>query len=281
MGEISKNINQVSTAQLIVPENLERRKQNFEGAGYTFTFDQRDNDYIEFNTLCEKRPETVTTQIVKMYRVQDRETEDEKLVVFQKRYVKDFNNKTREGPDEVIGLVPKPESDFVTNDTNQVVDISRVATKNDYYLDFSQTEVEKLFENSIDSHKIVCYVGYQRTTQIKENNFIDNKKIILNQDAFIKESFENLMDGNNRNFGTKKTYKSPRKIKEVSLEDGGNGNNNNKNTGETSVENLSDLLEKDASNNNSNKNKSKSTSKSSGGNVDVDKEFRELTAGGK
>lgn len=276
MGEISKNINQVSTTQLIVPENLKKRKQNFEGAGYTFTYDQKDNDYIEFNTLCEKRPETVTTQIIKIYRVQDRESEDEKIVVFQKRYCKDFTNKTREGPDEVIGLVPKPESDFITNDANQVVDISKVATKNDYYLDYSQSKLEELFQNSIDSHKIVCYVGYQRTTQIKENNFIDNKKIILNQDAFIKESFENLIGGNS-NANQKKTYKSPRKVKEVNLD------NNSGNGEETSVQNLSELLEKESgSGSGSGSSNRKQQNKSgSGGTVDVDKEFKELRAGGK
>lgn len=275
MGEISKNINQVSTTQLIVPENLKKRKQNFEGAGYTFTYDQKDNDYIEFNTLCEKRPETVTTQIIKIYRVQDRESEDEKIVVFQKRYCKDFTNKTREGPDEVIGLVPKPESDFITNDANQVVDISKVATKNDYYLDYSQSKLEELFQNSIDSHKIVCYVGYQRTTQIKENNFIDNKKIILNQDAFIKESFENLIGGNS-NANQKKTYKSPRKVKEVNLD------NNSGNGEETSVQNLSELLEKESGGGNKKSSSSSSNKRSgSGGNVDVDKEFKELVAGGK
>lgn len=276
MGEISKNINQVSTTQLIVPENLKKRKQNFEGAGYTFTYDQKDNDYIEFNTLCEKRPETVTTQIIKIYRVQDRESEDEKIVVFQKRYCKDFTNKTREGPDEVIGLVPKPESDFITNDANQVVDISKVATKNDYYLDYSQSKLEELFQNSIDSHKIVCYVGYQRTTQIKENNFIDNKKIILNQDAFIKESFENLIGGNS-NANQKKTYKSPRKVKEVNLD------NNSGNGEETSVQNLSELLEKESGGGSggSSSNRKQQNKSGSGGTVDVDKEFKELRAGGK
>lgn len=246
MGEIRKNIDEQSNQALIVPPTLRETKKRYEDANFSYTYDGNDRAYIEFYTLCQARKDTVRTQVIKAYKLLDRETEEkEYLVYFKHTTCKDASGLTVDCPvDEIVGLLPDPDSDKIRNNSNQLVDIKTRATKNDYTLEATEENIKKMFSLGKNSHKIVCYVGYTKEDQTKSTGFIEEKKIIPNQEAFVTKSAKELLS-KDPVFNQKKTFRDDTKPQDVNISGDENDGNNNNNTGEIQgLKNLKELIGK-------------------------------------
>lgn len=195
MGEPIKQFEETFEDSLIIPNVLQRTVINFKNAHYGYKFDDREDAYIQYNTLREQRKETEEITIAKIQRLYDRDTQQEKLIYFQDSRVKDFNNNYVKCPIvEKIGVAPEPISNISNDSSNRIKDITIVETRNDYYIPFTKETLIELFESSKDRHKIVCYVGYTKPTRANPSDTIDGKKIIWNQDKFVNANFNELID---------------------------------------------------------------------------------------
>lgn len=219
MGRATKNIKVTSDDQLEIPETLLKTKQNFKDASFDYSFDEKDEAYIEYNTLRQKRLETEEIIVAKLARLFDREREKEFIIVTQSSRVRDFNNNYQRCPcTEVLGVVPKPISNISNDAQNRISDIKIIETQNEYTIPFSKSKIIELFESSKDRHKIVCYVGYTRPTRVKSYDIMDNKKIIWNQERFVNAGFRELVDRDEQEqtvLDTRKSYIVPNKIRNV------------------------------------------------------------------
>lgn len=214
---IEKNIPQLQQAQQNVPLTLALRKEKYEDAGYTYTFSPKEQSYIKYNTLRNKRKDTELVDVVKIYMLKD-ETEDKiYYVYFQNSKVKDFNNNLTRCPvTEIIGVVDEPQTNQRKDDQDNVVDIELVETHNFYFKEYNKDEIQDLFQKSRNSGNIACYVGFTRNPKTGANDFIDNKKYIRNQKLFMEKEFDellNLPDGLNRKTQYQDAKKNKKQLK--------------------------------------------------------------------
>src|SRR5688500_13916078 len=174
-------INQLAATyddSIIVSELLTRTVQNYKKAHHGYKFDDKEQAYIEYNTLREQRKDFEEITILKIQRLYDRDTQKQRIVYFQSSRVKDFNNNYVKCPIvEKIGVVPEPVANVSNDAQNKVKDVDIIETRNDYYIPFSKDKLIELFESSKYRHKIVCYVGYTRPTRLKPSDTIISKNI--------------------------------------------------------------------------------------------------------
>ena len=207
---IQKDIPKVKTASLAIPDPLQMRKEFYEEAGYKYTFGPKELNYIKYNTLRNKRKNFELVDVIKIYRLQDRESGQEHLVYYQQSKVMDFNNNLVPCPvPECFGVVDVPKTNIIKNELDEVTDIALVETQN-YYpeeFEYSKEKVIELFNKSRSSANIACYVGFTKNPRVSVNDFIENKKLILDQEAFINRDFDTLMTLPD-NINMKKTWKN-------------------------------------------------------------------------
>lgn len=197
MGEITKNIPKPEEKQENIPESLSIRKQNHIDAGYDYKYDSRELDYIAFNTLRNKRPkDKQILDVIKIYRLKDREDDEkENLVWYQESKVFDFEDNLKDCPiDERLGVEDAPKTNKIKNANDEVTDISLIETQNHFYIPFTVNKVRELLEESRNSQNVVCYIGYAKPFKQASNDFIEEKKMILDQVAFVEKSFDELVD---------------------------------------------------------------------------------------
>lgn len=214
---IEKNLPKIQESTLIVPEELQKRKSNYENAGYKYTFEPLEQQYIKYNTLRSKRQDQELLSIVKIYRLKDRDSDDEFLVYNQSSKVTDYNNNLIKCPiDEQLGVIENPKTNRIKNENDEVIDIQRTETHNEYTIPFSKSKLEELFKKSRNSNNIVCYVGFTKNPKTGDNDFIEGKKLIRNQEAFVNRSIDELLERDS-SLNMKKSYndkKEMRKLKE-------------------------------------------------------------------
>lgn len=195
MGEPIKQLDNTYDDNLIVPEVLVKTVQNFKKAHYGYKFDDKEQAYIDYNTLREQQKDTEEITIKKIQRLTDRDSQKEHIVYFQESRVRDLNNNYVKCPIvEKIGVAPRPIANVSNDSRVRIKDVTIIETENDYYIPFSKEKLIELFESSKDRHKIVCYAGYTRPTRVNPSDTIDSKKIIWNQDKFVTAEFSELMD---------------------------------------------------------------------------------------
>lgn len=210
MPQIIKNIPEPKQDEKNIPLSLLKTKQNNERAGYIYKFDPYQEEYINYNTLRNKRVAEKTSNevldIVKMYRLQDRETGKEYIVWYQVSKTYDYNNNLIPCPvDEQYGVVDNPQTNKILDSSNQVTDIVPVETQIEYYIEFNPEELRKLIARSRNPQNIACYIGFTRPIKVKTNDFVDNKKRINNQNMFLDATFDELMSIN-ENSNKKETF---------------------------------------------------------------------------
>lgn len=216
---IEKNIPKVKQSSLSIPKQLEKRKEAYEDAGYKYSFDNKEQNYIRYNTLRNKRKDKELIDVVKIYRLQDRETGEEFLVYYQTSKVMDFNNNLVPCPiPECCGVTDVPKTNIIKNENDEVTDIVLTETQNAYDEPYSKDKVEELFNKSRSSANIACYVGFTKNPRTGANDFIENKKLIKDQEAFVKKEFDDLITLPD-NLNLKRTFKNNkenalRKLKE-------------------------------------------------------------------
>lgn len=219
MVEPVKQLQTTYDDNLIIPEVLKRTVDNYRKAHHTIKFEQKEQDYIEYNTLRELHKDTEEIRIFKVQRLYDRDTQEEKIVYYQKSRCKDSNNNYVECPIvEKIGVVPRPIANISNDSRNRVQDVTVIEIENDYYIPYSKEKLIELFESSKDRHKIVCYVGYTRPTRANPSDTIEGKRIIWNQDKFVNATFNELTDNDEdviKVLDTRKQYIIPNKIRDV------------------------------------------------------------------
>jgi hypothetical protein len=219
MGEPIKQLQATYDDNLVIPEVLRRTVLNYKKAHHGFKFDEREQAYIEYNTLREQNKDTEEITISKIQRLYDRDNQTEHIVVFQDSRCKDANNNYVRCPIvEKLGVVPEPVSNISNDSRNRITDVTVVEVKNDYYIPFSKEKMIELFESSKDRHKIVCYIGYTRPTRVNPTDTIEGKKIIWNQDKFVNAEFSELTDPDEdviRVLDTRKQYLIPNKIRDI------------------------------------------------------------------
>lgn len=192
---IQKNIPKLQTAQQNVPESLELRKEKYENAGYTYSFSPKEQAYIKYNTLRSKKKDTELLDVIKIYILKDEDEDKLYTVWFQNSKVKDFQGNLVRCPiTECIGVCEDPQTEQVKDGDGNVTDINLIETHNYYYKEFNKSEIEELFKKSRNSQNIACYVGYVRNPKTATNDFINNKKLIRNQNAFMTKDFDELMN---------------------------------------------------------------------------------------
>lgn len=195
MGNLTKNIPKPEQDVLNVPEGLIRRKNNAIRAGYNFEFDEREKNYITYNKLRTERQDKEIIQIAKMYRLKNRDNGEEFLVWYQTSKTYDYDNNLIPCPQvEKIGIENNPQTTTQKNAQNQITDIQLIETHNDFYIPFSSNKVIELFDKSRNSQNITCYVGYCKPVQEIGTDYITDKKRIYNQNSFINEQFDNLIE---------------------------------------------------------------------------------------
>ncbi len=219
MGEPIKQLQATYDDNLIVPDVLRRTVLNYKKAHHGFKFDEREQAYIEYNTLREQSQDTEEITISKIQRLYDRDTQKEHIVYFQDSRCKDANNNYVKCPVvEKIGVVPRPISNITNDSRNRITDVSVVEIENDYYIPFTKEKMIELFESSKDRHKIVCYIGYTRPIRVNPTDTIEGKKIIWNQDKFVNSDFSELTDTDEdvvKVLDTRKQYLIPNKIRDL------------------------------------------------------------------
>ncbi len=224
MGEPIKQLQTTYEDALIIPEPLLRTVQNYKKAHYGYKFDDREQAYIEYNTLRENVLDTEEITIGKIQRLYNRDTQKEYIVYFQSSRVKDNNNNYVKCPIvEKIGVVDEPISNISNDSQNRIKDVQIIEHRNDYYIPFSKEKLIELFESSKDRHKIVCYIGYTRETRVNESDTIDGKKIIWNQDKFVNADFSELTDPDEdviQLLDTKKQYIIPNRVRDIKQSSG-------------------------------------------------------------
>lgn len=205
---IQKNIPKVKQSSLSIPPQLEKRKSNYEDASYTYTFSKKEDNYIKYNTLRNKRKDKELIDVVKIYWLQDRETSDEYLVYYQSSKVLDFNNNLVPCPmPECIGVVDMPKTNVIKNESDEPTDIVLTEMQNEYTEPYSKDKVLELFKKSRSSNNIACYVGFTKNPKVAANDFIENKKLIRNQEAFLSKEFDDLITLPD-NLNMKRTWKN-------------------------------------------------------------------------
>lgn len=219
MGEPIKQLQATYEDNLIIPEPLLKTVQNFRKAHHGYKFDDKEQAYIEYNTLREQQIDTEEITIKKIQRLFDRDNQTEHLVIFQESRVKDYNNNIVKCPIvEKLGVVPEPVANISNDARNKVRDVTVVETKNEYYIPFSKEKLIQLFETSKDRHKIVCYIGFTRPTRVNSSDTIEGKKIIWNQDKFVNAEFSELTDTDEdviKVLDTRKQYIIPNRVRDV------------------------------------------------------------------
>lgn len=195
MGIIQKNIPEPKQDEKNIPQAILQRKQNYENAGYLYEYDKKEILHINYNTLRNKRLDREIVDLVKIYRLQDRDTEKEYIVYYQNSKVYDFNNNLVPCPiDESIGVVDNPQTNRILNENNEITDINLIETLNDYTLEFDREHVKRLFSKTRNIQNVVCYAGYTRPLKLRTNDFVDSKRIIKNQNLFLNADFDTLMN---------------------------------------------------------------------------------------
>ena len=219
MGEPIKQLQTTYEDNLIIPELLQKTVLNYKKAHHGYKFDDKEQAYIEYNTLREQSKDTEEITIQKIQRLFDRDTQTEHLVYFQESRCKDANNNYQKCPIvEKLGVVPRPISNISNDSRNRITDVSIIEKQNEYYIPFSKEKLIELFESSKDRHKIVCYIGYTRPVRVNETDTIEGKKIIWNQDKFVNADFSELSDTDEdviKVLDTRKQYLIPNKIRDV------------------------------------------------------------------
>lgn len=197
-ANIQKNIPKAEEKIDNVPIQLLQEKKNYEKAGYIYDYGENQKKYIEYNTLRNKRvaedPKNEIVDIIKIYRLQDRDTLTEHLVWWQLSKVYDYNRNLVKCPvEEIYGLVNSPQTNKITNSNLEVIDIEETEMQIMFNMPYNNELLLKLFNKTRIAQNIVCYIGYTRPFKEKTNDFIDMKRLIRNQNKFIFQEFNELI----------------------------------------------------------------------------------------
>lgn len=191
---ITKNIPKPEQKLENIPYSLQRRRQNFIEAGYNYRWNPREQSYIEYNSLRLKRSkQDIINDVVKIYRLMDRNSGKEWLVWIQTSKLKDFSNNLRKNMvEERYGVVDNPKTVKILNEDNEVIDIQDEEVENDFYIPFDKEKVIDLFKNTRITNNIGCYIAYTKPYKMFANDFTENKLKIEDQNLFIVADFEEL-----------------------------------------------------------------------------------------
>lgn len=215
MGILTKNIPKAEQDLSNIPEGLQVRQKNAIAAGYSFDFDNKEKNYISYNKLRTERSDQEIIQVAKIYRLKNRDNDKEFLVWYQTSKTYDYENNLIKCPQvEKIGIENAPQTSIHKNSQNQITDIELIETQNDFYVPFTQKKVKEIFNKSRNSQNIVCYIGYCKLIQEVGTDYMTDKKMINNQNSFIEDDFDNLIQIDPKN-NIKTTY-SKIKIKKQS-----------------------------------------------------------------
>lgn len=223
MGILTKNIPKVEQDLTNVPEGLQIRRKNAVKAGYNFAFDDKEKSYISYNKLRSERPDKEIVQVAKIRRLKDRDTGKEYMVYYQTSKTYDYEDNLVRCPHvEKIGVEDAPQTTKQKNSQNQITDIDLIETQNDFYMPFSKSKIKELFDKSRNSQNITCYVGYTKPVKETGSDYMTDKKRIKDQELFMNEDFEELIQLPNKKnvintyskVGSKKKMKSENKDQE-------------------------------------------------------------------